>query len=100
MPRIEVKPGRARVSLKVWTDSISIDSPGTFMAKEAALVMYQIQVASGLPWAEELANVRALVGELGSAETTPERRRLASYELTNAQAALSNKVAACGLLGD
>lgn len=99
MARIEVKPGRARVSLKVWTDSLSVDAPGSYMPKEAALVMYQIHLGGALPWAAEVAKVRELTAALVAAGADDSCHALGE-QLAAARVALGCKVAECGLMGE
>lgn len=48
MPKIEVKPGRARVSLKIWTSTMSIDTAGVRMSEEAAVSIYKIALNGNL----------------------------------------------------
>lgn len=41
---ITVKPGRARVNLKVWTHTMSTDMTGAHMSEEAAQLIYRIAI--------------------------------------------------------
>lgn len=48
------KPGRARVSLKIRTSTMSIDSSGGYMPEAAALVIYRTAITGDFPWRAEL----------------------------------------------
>lgn len=45
MARIEVKPGRARLNLKIWTSTMSTDMTGAHMSEAAALAIYKIAMS-------------------------------------------------------
>lgn len=45
MAGIQVKPGRARVNLKVWTHTMSTDLTGAHMSERAATLIYKITLS-------------------------------------------------------
>lgn len=96
MSRITVRPGRARVTAKIWTNTMTIDSGPSYMSEEAAKVIWEIKVMDDLPWREEVAKVRTLMLDIMKAECEIDREALEN-ELLAAQIVLSNKMAALAL---